>query len=299
MTMSRDERVGLDPAWTRIDRGGQAMFFILSKTLGILAVPSHVITLIALGGFVLLFTRFARAGRRLLFVSLALLVIFGFLPVGKASMLAIEQRFPAWNDRGPPPDGIVVLGGAVNPGRSTVRGMVSINDNAERITEVAKLARRFPKARIVFTGGSADLIFAGPPESAFMPDLFESVGIPRARLELEERSRNTTENARFTKALVEPKPGERWLLVTSAMHMPRAMGAFRKAGFPIEAYPVDWRTDGDSYPWHPVWPLNGLIASDIAAKEWTGLLAYWLAGYSSELLPGPMPDSSAAIPRSL
>jgi uncharacterized SAM-binding protein YcdF (DUF218 family) len=264
------------------------MFFILSKTLGTLTVPSHLVALFAAGGLALLWTRFARAGRRLLLISLGLVVVFGVLPVGKASMLLLEQRFPPWTATGNPPDGIVILGGAVEPGRSAVRGMVSINDSAERITAVAALARRFPDARIVFSGGSASLIVAGPPESAFMLELFESFGIARSRVTLEERSRNTVENARFTKALIEPKPGERWLLVTSAMHMPRSVGAFRQAGFAVEAYPVDWRTNGWSDLWRAApWPLDGLYASDMGAKEWAGLLAYRLAGYTTELLPGP------------
>jgi uncharacterized SAM-binding protein YcdF (DUF218 family) len=267
------------------------MFFILSKTLGILTVPSHVITLLAVAGVVLLWTRFARAGRRLLFASLALVLVLGALPVGKALMLVLEQRFPPWVASGTPPHGIIVLGGAIEPERSAERGMVSLNGGAERVTEIAALARRFPAARIVFTGGSANLVFAGPPESAFMLDLLESFGIARARVQLEERSRNTAENARFTKALIDPKPGERWLLVTSAMHMPRAAGAFRKAGFAIEAYPVDWNTGG----WldlakGPFWPLRGLDMTDFAMKEWVGLFAYWLAGYTAELLPGPRPD---------
>lgn len=266
------------------------MFFILSKTIGTLTVPSHLVALLAAAGLALLWTRYARAGRGLLLGSLALLLVFGVLPVGKASMLVLEQRFPPWTEAGGPPDGIVILGGAVEPGRSAARGMVSINDSAERITAIAALARRFPDARIVFSGGSASLIVAGLPELAFMLELFESFGIARSRVTLEERSRNTVENARFTKALVDPKPGERWLLVTSAMHMPRAVGAFRQTGFAVEAYPVDWRTSGWSDLWRTApWPLDGLNASDMAAKEWAGLLAYRLAGYTPELLPGSQP----------
>jgi uncharacterized SAM-binding protein YcdF (DUF218 family) len=273
---------------TEVGRG--TMFFILSKTLGILTVPSHVITLLAVAGFGLLCTRFARAGRRFLAVSLVLFVVLGILPVGRALILILEERFPPWADQGRAPDGIIILGGAIDPEASAARGMVQMDGNAERLIEIARLARRFPDARIVFTGGSANLLLAGPPESAFVLDLFESFGIPRSRVTLEERSRNTVENARFTKALIGPKPGERWLMVTSAIHMPRAMGVFRKADFPVEAYPVDWRTGGWSGWWRgPVWPLNGLNATDFAAKEWIGLLSYRVAGYIPDLLPGPQP----------
>jgi uncharacterized SAM-binding protein YcdF (DUF218 family) len=104
---------------------------------------------------------------------------------------------------------------------------------------------------------------------------------------LEPRSRNTVENAVFSKAIAQPKPGERWLLVTSAQHMPRSVGAFRQAGFPVEAYPVAWRTDV-----HYRFGLSLTIGSnlarlDLAANEWVGLLAYWLAGQSSALWPAP------------
>ena len=82
------------------------------------------------------------------------------------------------------------------------------------------------------------------------------------------------------------------------MHMPRAVGVFRKAGFPVEAYPVDWNTKG----WidvaeGPVWPVRGLDMTDFAMKEWTGLFAYWLAGYTPELLPGPAPDAWTPLRR--
>ena len=105
---------------------------------------------------------------------------------------------------------------------------------------------------------------------------------------LESESRTTAENATFTRQLVSPKPGERWLLVTSAFHMPRSMGAFRKAGFEVEAYPVDWRSRGWSDLASPFSSLSmGLARTDTAVHEWTGLIAYWMTGRSSELFPGP------------
>jgi uncharacterized SAM-binding protein YcdF (DUF218 family) len=208
------------------------------------------------------------------------------LPVGKIMLLVLEQRFPPWRGTGQP-TGIIVLGGVVDTGASTARGVLALTESAERLTEVAYLARRFPYARIVFSGGSAALMGGGRPESAFILDLWESFGIPRARVTLEERSRNTRENAAFTTELIAPKPDDRWLLVTSAVHMPRAVGSFRRAGFTVEPYPVDWHTTSlDDIWWESPWPLNGINAADQAAKEWLGLVAYWLAGYTSEFLPG-------------
>ena len=131
---------------------------------------------------------------------------------------------------------------------SQVRGQVTLSDAAERVTVIAKLARDYPNANIVFSSGDASLLGDQPAEADYLYPLLDSFGVPRARVMLEDKSRNTAENAAFVKALVKPKPGERWLLVTSAQHMPRAVGCFRRVGFPVEAYPVDWHT----YPrWRP------------------------------------------------
>ena len=99
------------------------------------------------------------------------------------------------------------------------------------------------------------------------------------------------ENAEFSKALVAPKAGERWLLVTSAFHMPRSVGLFRKAGFAVEPYPVDWRAGGrgDLVAISPI-AVDGLERTDIAVREWIGLIAYWATGKIDELFPGPTPN---------
>jgi uncharacterized SAM-binding protein YcdF (DUF218 family) len=128
----------------------------------------------------------------------------------------------------------------------------------------------------------------GTAEAGPAAQVLESFGIPRDRVILEDRSRNTVENAVFSKAIAQPKPGERWVLMTSAYHMPRAIGVFRKIGFPIEAYPVDWRTRGAEDMTRPFAVMSeGLQRSDTAVHEWIGLLVYWLTGRSSELFPGP------------
>jgi uncharacterized SAM-binding protein YcdF (DUF218 family) len=271
------------------------MFFIASKVLGFLAVPSNVLILIGIIGVILLATRWRRAGVALMGIGIVLLAIAGFSPLGNALILPLEDRFPPWDPGRGAPDGIVVLGGSVSAAISAWRHAPQLNESAERITTGAALARRYPKARLVFTGGSARLVFNEAKEGDYAEQLLLSLGIPRERLTIERRSRNTWENAVFTKALVKPKPGERWLLVTSAAHMPRAIGIFRKASFPVEAYPVDWRTRG---PVDLAWPFygesDGLARVDVAAHEWIGLAAYWISGRTSAFFPGPAPPISPA-----
>jgi uncharacterized SAM-binding protein YcdF (DUF218 family) len=169
---------------------------------------------------------------------------------------------------------------------------IMLNEGAERLAVIPDLARRYPKARILFSGGSSALMDDGSAEAGAAARLLESFGISRDRVILEDRSRNTVENAVFSKAIVQPKRGERWLLVTSAFHMARAVGVFRKAGFPIEPYPVDWRTSSAEDMMRPFTVMSdGLQRSDTAVHEWVGLLVYWLTNRSSELFPGPTQDA--------
>jgi uncharacterized SAM-binding protein YcdF (DUF218 family) len=201
---------------------------------------------------------------------------------------SLESRFPPWDPARGAPDGIVVLGGSISPELSQQRGEAVLTGSVERITVVGKLARLYPSARIVYTGGNDSLIPGGPAEADYVLPVFESFNVPRARVEIERMSRNTVENAVFTKALVQPKPVERWLLVTSASHMPRAIGCFRRAGFPVEAYPVDLRAGGLKDMFRPPRTLSrGLVRTDRAAHEWIGLLAYWITGRTGEIFPGP------------
>ena len=263
------------------------MFFTVSKILGFFANPSDLIVSIGFVGFVLLATRWSRAGIWLMAICFLALAVLGLSPIGNTLMVVLEDRFPRWDPSHGAPDGIVVLGGAISPEVSAARDEVVLNKSAERVTVVAELARRYPHARILFSGGSGELI-GGDSEAPFAFRLFETFGIARDRILLEDRARNTIENATFSQQLVRPKPGERWLLVTSAYHLPRAVGAFRKAGFPVEPYPVDWRTRGSQDALRPFASVgDGLRRVDTAVREWVGLAAYWMTGRSSELFPGP------------
>lgn len=266
------------------------MFFVLSKTIGFMLVPTNFLIGIGLIGAILLVTRLARLGRRLMVVSLLLLAICGFSPLGNVLFYPLESRFPRWDPSRGAPDGIIVLGASIEPDLSVAHGTPVVRNAPDRIIAAAALARRYPNARVVFSGGSANLISNDAREADFAGEVFESLGVDKSRLIMERRSRNTLENAEFSKALVAPKSGERWLLVTSAFHMPRSVGLFRKAQFPVEAYPVDWRAPkrDNLLTFSPI-SIDGLWRTDIAVREWIGLLAYWATGKIDELLPGPAP----------
>lgn len=265
------------------------MFFYPSKLFWLLAAPTNALALAALLGLMLCFTRFARAGRWLGLAAALGLVTIGAGPVSNWLMRPLEDRFPRPELTGGI-TGMIVLGGAIG----TSRGEVVMNDSAARMTVSAALAYRFPEAKIVFTGGDASL-FADEPgieaatEAEAARRFYTSVGIDPARLILEGQSRNTRENATMTKPLLGQKPGERWLLITSAWHMPRSVGVFRRAGIEVIPYPVSYVTRGDAADWRRVNGdfSNGFKYTNQAVKEWIGLIAYWAAGYTDALLPGP------------
>jgi uncharacterized SAM-binding protein YcdF (DUF218 family) len=266
------------------------VYFWVSKFLGFFAILSNFLILMGLLGALLAGTRFWRAGLRLAVVSLLLLAVFGFSPAGNLLIAPLEDRFPPWDAGRQSPDGIVVLGGAVTPEVSHARNDIALNEAAERLTAAVGLAQRYPNVRIIFSGGSDAMVFAEETEARAAARFFESVGLAPSRVMLEDKSRNTSENALFSWRLAQPKPGERWLLVTSAYHMPRAIGVFRKVGFAVEAYPVDWRTAGLRDAIRPFPTLgDGLRRTDTAVREWVGLAVYWLSGRSSALFPGPRP----------
>jgi uncharacterized SAM-binding protein YcdF (DUF218 family) len=265
------------------------MIFILSKIVNFFALPSNALIMLCVLGLVLLIvTPFRRTATWLLAVGLGLYLLFGLSPASNWLVLPLTERFPAWKPDGRAPDGIIVLGGAINAEATVERGSVEMDQSGERILTMLKLARQYPSARIVFTGGSGNLIAHSVSEAPIAGQLLEDFGVAKDRIVLEGESRTTAENAIFTKRMVSPKPGERWLLVTSAFHMPRSIGSFRKVGWDVEAYPVDWRSQGWSEAFDPFDKMSGGLArADTAIHEWTGLIGYWLTGNSSELFPGP------------
>jgi len=264
------------------------VFFVLSKTIGTVLLPINFLIGIGVLGAILLLTRYAGVGRRLLAASVMLLALCGFSPLGRLLILPLEERFPPWDPSRGAPDGIVVLGGSVDPDLSAARGRTALPHAVDRLVAVAELARQFPNARIVFSGGNANLVRDDTAKEADYAILtLESLGVPKDRLAAERLSRNTVENAEFAKTVANPKAGERWLLVTSAFHMPRSIGLFRKAGFKVEAYPVDWRAARSTVFRFSAAGIEGLELTNLAMREWIGLTAYWLTGKTDSFLPGP------------
>jgi len=263
------------------------MFFYAAKVGWFLMQPSTIILLFLAAAWWARKTGRDIASGRLLAAGLGLYLLAA-TPVPNLLTLPLEQRFARAPLSGPPVTGILILGGGEDAPIADARATHALNEAGERITEAVALAQLLPSARVVFTGGSAALFSGQPTEADAVHKMLTQMGVARNRITVEGRSRDTWENAVFTRELVEPKPGERWLLVTSSWHMPRSMGVFRAAGFDVEPWPVDYRTTGwgDAIAVSKS-PADGLRRMEIVLREYTGLVAYWLSGRSSSVFPGP------------
>jgi len=262
------------------------VFFVLSKLLAPLESPGDLLLLLlVLGAISSWFVRFRRLGIAMVTIATAALVLIVLLPVAAWVSAPLENRFPRPVHLPDHVDGIIVLGGAVDPGTTSRRGIPTLNSDAERMTEFVRLAKRYPDARLVFSGGSGLL----NPQSEIISEadvarLFvEQQGLSPARVIFESRSRNTYENVAFSKAIVKPGLRQTWLLISSAQDMPRTVGIFRKLEWPVMPVPVAYKSDTHHTP-----DLgDNLHELDRGSHEWLGLLVYRLTGKTDALFPGP------------
>lgn len=255
------------------------IFFIASKLIGALLRPDTWIV-IALAVLVLAIALHRR--RLALWLGstlLGALVVLSIFPLGDLLLQPIERTYPAQPALNRL-DGIIVLGGGEDARASAYWGQMQLNEGAERYTAALELARRFPEARLLVTGGSGalrDLAGAEVSEAGLAARFFLALGVAPERLLIEDRARNTAENARLSRALANPQPNESWVLVTSAFHMPRAMQSFDTAGWAgVTPWPVDYRTA--DFTDRIGWDLTGnLRVLGIAIREHVGQLAYRLS----------------------
>jgi uncharacterized SAM-binding protein YcdF (DUF218 family) len=265
------------------------VFFLTSKVFWLFAEPGNALTVLIAGGAALTRVRrwrWASMGRFFARLGMVALVLIAFTPLSLWIARPLEDRFPH-AELPERVDGVVMLGGAVSPPLAADRGEPSINDAAERLFAFIDLGRRYPNAKLVFSGGSGSVMWPDLKEEDPVRGAFRQAGFDDARVVFENRSRNTWENAVNSKELAGPKPGETWLLVTSAMHMPRSVGIFRAVGWNALPVPVDYRTMSRDGIGGAVGMGARLVLLSMAVREWIGLAVYRVAGQSSELFPGP------------
>jgi uncharacterized SAM-binding protein YcdF (DUF218 family) len=261
--------------------------FIFGKLIWAVLQPGNLLMLCLLAGIVLFLVSRGRRGKVLVGLSALGFVLLAVAPIGPAMLLALEQRFPRPATLPDKIDGIVVLGGAVEPAISRTYGETAFNGSVARVLGGIALARRHPEAKLALVSGEGSFLPIGYSEARATLSFVVEEGIAPARILLEERSRSTHENAVYAKEMIHPAPAEKWVLITSAYHMPRAVAAFRAVGWAVIPYPVDYKVDPETGLRPDFSLIDGLSATTLAGKEWAGLLGYRLMGWTRELFPAP------------
>ena len=267
------------------------MLFVLSKVLWALIDPGNLLLIAWLFGAGALFcplSRLRRAGRWTLAAAAVCALAIAVLPLGAAILKPLEERFAEVKAaQGEAVDGIVVLGGGIDASVSLTRHRGELNAAGDRVAAMVALALLHPEARIIYSGGSGSLLEPGFRGADGARLSVAMLGLDPNRIEFEAAARTTRENAILANALARPGPGEAWLLVTSAWHMPRAVGSFRAVGWSVTPFPVDYRTRPGGGPALRFDFSGGLAALSLGVKEWVGLLIYRVFGWSDALFPRP------------
>lgn len=263
------------------------MFPYLTRLFWLLVQPVSLAMILLVAGLVLNGFGRRRLGGAAMVVATLLLFVSCFTTAGYLLITPLEQRF-ARPDEPARIDGIVVLGGGMDGEVNTVRQQWELNRSGDRYVEAVRLALRHPEARIVVAAGPGALATDQEPEAYSAQRLFSDFGIDPGRVVIDDQSRNTEENAAFARALAGAAEGQTWLLVTSAFHMPRAVGLFRMADFPFVAWPADYLASGaEGFRIKPDQPTENAAVFTLALREWIGLAGYRLAGKIADIVPAP------------
>jgi uncharacterized SAM-binding protein YcdF (DUF218 family) len=254
------------------------MFFI-SKIVALFSQPLHwVVAMLVLA--LIKAAEAPKTARLFTNGALVLLLAIGWVSIPDLFIRPMEQRYAEMSPDADLQgfDGIVVLGGAMQAGYIAMdHNQPLLTDAAGRMTAAVAIAQKYPSMPIVFTGGEGDFFGTGPSEAQRASHFFTTMHLTGSRIVLEDQSRNTYENAVFTAQLAGINKHNRWLLVTSAWHMPRAMATFEKAGWNVTAYPVDFRT-GNNTPLTRYSLVMGADHWQLVLRETIGLAAYRLLG---------------------
>jgi uncharacterized SAM-binding protein YcdF (DUF218 family) len=252
------------------------MFFFLSKIFWAAFNPLTLIGLLFIAGMGLLGLKKEKWGRRILYSATTLFILAGVVPIGPNLVVFLETRYPLPDPLPEQIDGVIVLGGAINSERSQIVGQVSVGEYGERLTEMIKLSRVYPQARILYSGGEGRLNPGAANEAEEVKKLLEDLKIPQDHFVFENQSRNTYENMKYSYDLIHPQAGDKWLLVTPAFHMPRSAAIFEKAGWRVIPYPAGYLEDNKYFLFRDIDVLGNFYKLQVAMKEIVGIIAYSL-----------------------
>lgn len=261
------------------------LFFIASKIFWLFFSPDILLVLLFVICLFLFWIKATKKALILLHILIIFCVITTFFPVGKWMLVPLETQFSTPDPMPETIDGVIVLAGAENLELSKEWSAAQLGDACERYIAFIDLMNRYPDSKHVFTGGIGSLSERQMDSADVAKLVFKELHIDTTHIVFENKARNTYENAVLTKKIISPRPGEKWILITSASHMPRSVGIFQKIGWPVIPYPVDYRTHKTRPFQYSVNFSNNLSYLNGAFREWIGLTAYYLTGKTESFLP--------------
>jgi uncharacterized SAM-binding protein YcdF (DUF218 family) len=267
-------------------------FFHLSKYIWPVISPDSLFIILLTLCLLLFLLRQTKTATLLLCLLTFCTLFLSFFPVGNWLLHPLESRFQQNPILPEQVDGIIVLGGSIIPDRSIEWQQLETNQFHERLSSFIQLAQLYPDARLVFSGGNSSTDEGEPTEAQIAKTYFLISGISPERLLMEDKARNTAENVSYSRQLSSPQSNETWVMITTAFHMPRAMGVFCQQNWEVIPYPVDHQTT-PSKLYQPRFDLIGNAYNLVmASHEWVGLLAYYLSGKTHQLIPAKCDQSN-------
>ena len=262
----------------------ESVFWVISKIVWALIAPEALLLFLLILGVGLLWTRYNKQGRVLISSTVLIITLVSVLPFSSWILRPLEDRFPIPKELPDRVDGVIVLAGSENIAVTAARGQPSLHEGGERLTTFVWLAHVYPDAILLFSGGSGFLTEQKHRPADTARKIFNQIGLDPERVRFESDSKNTAENALKSYELIQPSSDQHWILVTSAFHMPRSVGLFRKVGWNVIPYPVDFRTT-KSFSLKFDFREIGRFSQGI--REWLGLMVYRATGATWVLFPGP------------
>ncbi len=260
------------------------IFWVVSKVIWSLLAPEVLLLFLLILGTCLLWTRHSKRGHNIITFSVVIIALITILPFSDLILSPLENRFPVPKKLPNKVSGIIVLAGAEEISVTSDRNQPSLNSGGERLTTFIWLANNYPDAMLVFSGGSGSLFNQKQKSVDTARMIFEQVGLDSKRVKFESESKNTAESANYTFQLIKPNIDQKWILVTSAYHIPRSVGLFRRAGWNVIPYPVDFITTKSLVF---KFDLKEIGKFSRGLREWLGILVYRIIGKTSELFPRP------------
>ncbi len=258
-------------------------FFYFSKKLWLYFNPVNILLYLLFIGIIFNFTK--KKLYKIVNIIILILFILVILPTGKYFIWKLEGSYSIPRTFSEDVDGILILGGGMNEFLTYQYDQINLNDNVDRLTESIYLMKKFPNAKVIFSGGVGTFSKSKLSGADVAKMFYKRMGINIENIIFEDKSRNTYENFLFSKKFIDINENKNWLLVTSASHMRRAMNVAEKLNLNFKAYPVDFklRKEFKTNEWYtPKYPSN-IKYFHLATHELVGLIVYYLTGKSNKI----------------